>query len=163
MIGLQKAFAFGAALAATASCAHAQQAPQQEMAPPAVSALTMMSAAVPATNLDKSLDFYTNGLGMVALGRIEQASVTEAPLQFPGGGPYVMLLYPKRPGTVITPRGSLNRIILAVPDLKALEARLIAAGYKLKAPIVEIAQYKVAVGHVEDPDGNQIELVQRSK
>ena len=52
---------------------------------------------------------------------------------------------------------------MIVPDLIALEAQLKAAGYKLKAAINEIRQYHVSVGQLEDPDGNQIELIQRTQ
>jgi hypothetical protein len=55
----------------------------------------------------------------------------------------------------------LNRLILAVPDIKALGAKLIAAGYHLEAPIAQQAAYHVAVGQLQDPDGNRLELVQR--
>jgi predicted enzyme related to lactoylglutathione lyase len=147
-----------------AASASAQTAPPaQEMAPPAVDKLTMMSAAVSAMDLERSLDFYVKGLGMISQGRVEQPNVTEAPVQFPGGGAYIILMHPKRSSTAPSPRTSLNRLIIAVPDLKALEARLKGAGYALKGPIREIAQYKVAVGMLEDPDGNHIELVQRSR
>ncbi len=98
---------------------------------------------------------------MTLAGRIEMPSGTEAPLMFQGGGPYIILFRPKAGGSAVAARGSLHRIILAVPDLKALEAKLIAAGYHLNAPIAEQAKYHVAVGQLEDPDGNHLELVQR--
>jgi hypothetical protein len=72
-----------------------------------------------------------------------------------------MLQKPKAAGAVLPMRAGLNRVILAVPDLKALETRLTAAGYKLNGRINENAQYRVAVAMLEDPDGNHIELVQR--
>ena len=87
-------------------------------------------------------------------------SGTEAPLMFPGGGAYIILFKPKT-DTSVAARGSLNRLILAVPDIKALEVKLNAAGYHLSAPIAEQAKYHVAVGQLEDPDGNHLELVQR--
>jgi len=98
---------------------------------------------------------------MTLAGRIDMPSGTEVPLMFQGGGPYIILFKPKAGGAAVAVPGSLNRIILAVPDLKALQARLIAAGYHLSAPIAEQAKYHVAVGQLEDPDGNHLELVQR--
>jgi predicted enzyme related to lactoylglutathione lyase len=160
-ISVQKIVALGVAFAAANICAQAQPAPSPDVGPPAFSALTMMTATVPTRNLEKSLDFYIRGLGLAAMPRIEQPNVTEAPLSFPGGGTFVMLMYPKSKDTVITPRGSLTRLVLGVPDLQALEARLKGAGYALKSPIMNLPQYKAAVSHVEDPDGNQIELIQR--
>ena len=140
----------------------AEKAPAPEdTALPKVDAAVMMAAGVPSSDLDRSIAFYTKGLGMVSRGRIEMGSVTEAPLMFPGGGTYLMLLKPKQAGTAITPRGPLNRVILNVPDIEALAAQLTAAGYSLKGKINRLEAYTVAVGHVEDPDGNNIELVQR--
>ena len=79
---------------------------------------------------------------------------------FPGGGAYLMLQHPKAEGTALPVRGSLNRIVLNVPDVKALEAQLKAAGYQLRGSIREIAQFKVAVAMIEDPDGLALELIE---
>jgi len=140
----------------------AQQAPAKtETTLPTVTALTMMSTSVPSSDIDRSIAFYTKGLGMTVRGRVEMGAVTEVPLLFPGGGPNLMLLKPKADGAALPIRGSLSRVILMVPDLKALEAQLKSAGYQLKGPINEMKQYKVSVAHIEDPDGNHIELIQR--
>lgn len=128
--------------------------------PPPVTAVSMMASSLICSDLDRSIAFYTNGLGMTSRGRIDMPTGTEAPLMFPGGGAYIILFKPKTDGTAAT-RGS-SRLILAVPDIKALEAKLAAAGYHLSAPIAEQAKYHVAVGQLEDPDGNHLELVQRT-
>jgi len=144
------------------SSAYAQQAPSKpDTTLPVVKALTMLSTTIPSSDIDRSIAFYTKGLGMTVQGKMEMGRVIEVPLLFPGGGTNLMLQKPKAEGTTLPVRGALSRIILMVPDLKALEAQLKAAGYQLKGPINEMAQYKVAVAHVEDPDGNHIELIQR--
>jgi len=152
--------AAGAASILAVSGAQAQQAPARNdtMMPP-VKALTMMAAAIPSSDLDKSIAFYTKGLGMTLAGRVEMATVIEAPLTFPGSGSYLILQHPKAASAALPARGALNRVILAVPDLKALAAQLGAAGYPVK--VNENAQYHVAVAMVQDPDGNFVELVQR--
>jgi catechol 2,3-dioxygenase-like lactoylglutathione lyase family enzyme len=122
----------------------------------------MMASVLPCSDLDRSIAFYTNGLGMTLARRIDMPSGIEAPLMFQGGGPYIILFKPKAAGGAATAASSsLHRLVLAVPDIKALEARLIAAGYHLSAPIAQQAKYHVAVGQLEDPDGNHLELVQR--
>ena len=120
----------------------------------------MLGAAVPVTNLERTLDFYTKGLGMQATPRRDAGAVTEEPLTFPGGGAYLILLLPKTPAAAYSPPPT-QRVILDVPDLKALESRLKSNGYQLDAPIYENPQYHYAVGHMNDPDGNHLELVQR--
>jgi len=129
--------------------------------PPAAKALTMMSTSIPSSDIDRSIAFYTKGLGMTVTRRMEMGSIVEVPLDFPGGGANLILQHPKAEGASLPIRGSLSRILLLVPDLKALEAHLNAAGYQLKGKINEMAQYKVAVAQLEDPDGNHIELIQR--
>ena len=100
-------------------------------------------------------------LGLTAAGRMERPEVTELPLLFPGGGMSLLLM--KWKGDAASPDGKprIGRLILNVPDLKALAARFEAAGYPLKHPIAEQPKYHILVGLIEDPDGNQLELVQR--
>jgi catechol 2,3-dioxygenase-like lactoylglutathione lyase family enzyme len=130
-------------------------------APAEVKPLAMMSTSIPSSNLERSIAFYTKGLGMTVVGRMDMGAVIEVPLDFPGGGANLILQYPKTAGTSLPIRGSLSRIILLVPDLKVLAAQLNLAGYQLKGKINELTQYKVAVAQLEDPDGNHIELIQR--
>lgn len=119
-----------------------------------------MSAVVPSSDLEKSIAFYTLGLGMTAA---RGANPREVVLALPGGGSNLMLLKnadgPR--GASRGPSPGPSRVILQVPDLKALAARLQGAGYALKGEIREIAQYHISVGQLEDPDGNALELIQR--
>lgn len=141
---------------------HAEQPPAKDAATQPMKQLAMMAASMPSADLDRSIAFYTKGLGMTVAGKMEMGTVVEVPLMFPGGGAYLLLLHPKTNTTALPVRGSTNRLVLNVPDLKALEAQLKAAGYQLKGPINEVPQHHVSVAHVEDPDGNHLELVQRT-
>lgn len=148
-----------AALAAPLAPARAQ--PSATAAPPPPRSLGLLSAAFTVTDLDRSLAFYTKGLGLTAPARIENPKATEAPLLFPGGGPSLLLIRSKAaaPADAAPPR--IGRIILDVADLRGLAARLQAAGYALASPVVENPQHHVLVAVVKDPDGNELELVQR--
>ena len=148
-----------AALALLPVSASADVKPDNAVAAAATD-MVMMAVAVPSSDLERSVDFYTRGLGMTRAGTVEMGNVTEVPLAMPGGGTYIMLLKPKDEPAQLPARGALSRIILQVPDLKALEAQLKAAGYALTRS-VDLPQHKVSVGLLEDPDGNHIELVQR--
>lgn len=136
---------------------------KKEQAPPAANGVALMSTSLPSSDLDRSIAFYTKGLGMTVAGRMEMGSVVEVPINFPGGGANLILQHPKSDGTPLPVRGALSRIILIVPDLKALAVQLNAAGYALTGKINEMPQYKVAVAQLEDPDGNHLELVQRTQ
>jgi predicted enzyme related to lactoylglutathione lyase len=150
----------GAAVLLCVTGAQAQQASKQQMAPPPVKQLGMMAAAVPVSDVDRAVAFYTTGVGMTLAG--SGSPPGETPLNFPGGGVYLILMK-SRGDAPLAPRGAASRVILAVPDLKALDARLTAAGFHLNGKINEMPQYKVAVAMVQDPDGNFIELVQRTE
>ena len=160
---ISRTFAWAAATAAylTLSLAAAQQPSPVGDQPAANKALAMLGATVPVSNLDRSLVFYTKGLGMLATSRMDQKEVVEVPLNFPGGGPYLVLIWSKAQPTPPGSPSPTQRVILDVPDLKALEAQLQGNGYQLKGPIHELPQYHTSVGQLEDPDGNHIELVQR--
>ncbi len=118
-----------------------------------------MAATFTITDPDRALAFYTKGLGMTAAARNDMPTVTEYPVRFPGGDAYLLLLARKGVDRTM-PRPAGNGVILSVPDVKALKARLEAAGYALTGPLVEVKAFNVVVGHVADPDGNQLELVQ---
>lgn len=153
-------FRAGAVLAVTAALAcGAVQA--QTAGPPPAKALGVMSATFATTDLDRSIAFYTKGLGLTAKAPMERKEVTEVPLIFPGGGMSLLLM--KWKGDAASPHGKprIGRLILNVPDIKALAAQLEAAGYPLQRPVAEQPQFHILVGLAEDPDGNQLELVQR--
>ena len=160
---LVKTILVGLALMPSMTGAHAQSPEATREAPPAAGALTVMATTLPSSDLDTSIAFYTKGLGLVSRGLVEMSDVIEAPLMLPGGGTYLILLKQKEAGTTAEPRGPLSRVILAVPDIKALAARLSAAGYQLTGEIKQMPAYGVSVGHLLDPDGNHIELVQRTR
>lgn len=154
-----KIAAVAAALGLAAGAAHAQAS--AAAGPPPAKALSVMSATFATRDLDRSIAFYTKGLGLTALKPMERKEVTEVPVLFPGGGMSLLLM--KWKGDAAAPGGKprIGRLILNVPDLKALAARLSAAGYPLQRPIAEQPQFHILVAVVEDPDGNQLELVQR--
>jgi hypothetical protein len=92
---------------------------------------------------------------------LNHASAVEAPLAFPGGGPTLLLEQHKAPapGEIV----GQGRVVVEVRDLEAVTSRLKAAGYGLAAPIAARAKEHVLVAKVKDPDGNQVELVQRAR
>lgn len=121
----------------------------------------ILTAAFLVSDIDRSLAFYTNGLGLNAPVRLNHPGAVEAPLVFPGGGPTLLLEQHMAP-----PAGEMvgqGHIALEVSDLRAVESRLKAAGYALSVPIAERPKEHVLIAKVKDPDGNQVELVQRPR
>jgi catechol 2,3-dioxygenase-like lactoylglutathione lyase family enzyme len=149
------------ALAALATVAAAAETAPAIPPPPA--ALGLMSATFAATDLDRSVAFYTKGLGLTLAGRIENPRATEIPLLFPAGGPTLLLIKAKETARPAEGAPRIGRVIVNVPDLQMLRARLEAAGYSLAQPVAENPQHHVLVAVVKDPDGNELELVQRPR
>jgi predicted enzyme related to lactoylglutathione lyase len=151
--------AAGAALTIGGSHAQTRPAASPAQAGPApVKAIVMMSAVMPSTDFERSKAFYVKGMGMTAS---PGANPRELVLSFPGGGSNLMLML-STPAAGAPPRAP-GSAILQVPDMKALVASLSAAGYAMKGNVVEMAQYHISVGNVEDPDGNHFEIIARSQ
>jgi lactoylglutathione lyase len=124
---------------------------------PVASGMTMMGTSIPSADFERSVAFYTKGLGMTAT---QGAGPNEMVVMFPGGGTTILLQKAREPADPTAVRSSLGRMTFLVPDLKALGERLAAAGYPL-GRINVVPQYHVSVAQMKDPDGNSIELVQR--
>lgn len=156
----------GAATAALAAFGAAQAQPAKAPTPgvpPPPKAPGLMSATFAVTDLDRAIAFYTQGLGLKVAGRIENPRATEVPLLFPAGGPSLLLIKAKQPAPATGGPPRIGRVIVDVPDLKALAAQIAAAGYPLAQPVAENPQHHVLVALAKDPDGNELELVQRPR
>lgn len=118
----------------------------------------IMSAAFHVSDLDRAVKFYTEGLGVKVGGRIEHPDVSEIVLLFPGSSTSLLLIAPK---TKPAAGAQSGRVVVLVPDLPATQAQLEKAGYRLRAPITEQKDFKLSVAVAVDPDGNELELIQR--
>jgi predicted enzyme related to lactoylglutathione lyase len=139
--------------------ANGPSAPEPANTPPVSAQITLMSVTFEVADIDRAVAFYTKGLGLVAGARMDRSDVTELPLSFSGGSAGILLVSPKTARTLAASSCG-GRAIMSVPDLPSLKTRLEAAGYALRGPIMDVPQYHVRVGNVQDPDGNELELVQ---
>lgn len=151
-----------AAVAAGLACGAAQAQPvgAPVISFPAAKGAMIMSAAFHVSDLDRAVGFYTKALGVKVGGRVEHADVSEIVLMFPGSATSLLLIAPKTKPAAADGR-RLGRIIVLVPDLRATQAQLEAAGYRFKSPITEQKDFKLSVAVAVDPDGNELELIQR--
>ncbi|HZU90363.1 MAG TPA: lactoylglutathione lyase [Stellaceae bacterium] len=117
-------------------------------------------------DLDASLDFYVNKLGMKLL-RKRDYPTGKFTLAFVGYGDeadHTVLELThnwdqKEPYALGTAFGHLA---VAVPDVYKTCERLAAAGVKIPRPAGPMAHGGSVIAFIEDPDGYRIELVQRS-
>jgi lactoylglutathione lyase len=113
------------------------------------------------TDLDRSLRFYTEGLGLVEERRGTMSHRgTWVELRDPDTGARLELnYYPPghRFARPYVPGEGLDHLGFEVADARATIARLVAAGGTVALePWVEEGRY--GIGFVEDPDGNWIEV-----
>jgi catechol 2,3-dioxygenase-like lactoylglutathione lyase family enzyme len=125
------------------------------------SGLRLMSPALRCSDCERSLRFYTQGLGMVEMGRVNLKDVTEIILGFSkdAAHPGIMLIQRKDAGAApaIELGNGYQRTVLRVDDLQALADRLKAAGYAT-GPIGGGATYRILM--IQDPDGYRYEVVE---
>lgn len=150
----------GARIALAACLSFGPVAAQAQSAPPApMIPVTLMGPALEVSDLDRSLRFYTQGLGLHETQRLEPPSATEVVLAMPGATmqPVIMLYRPKGQAAPHPIGGS--RILMQTGDADGLAARLRAAGAEPTA-VRTAVQYGVKVFFVRDPDGHPFEITQ---
>lgn len=126
----------------------------------------LLHTMIRVRDLDASLDFYVNKLGMKLLRKRDYPS-GKFTLAFVGYGDeadhtVVELTHnwdQKEPYALGTAFGHLA---VAVLDVYKTCERLAAAGVKIPRPAGPMAHGGSVIAFVEDPDGYRIELVQRS-
>jgi lactoylglutathione lyase len=160
---MKKVLTIAAAALCAACTAQAQVAPPlTSPAAPVASKVASVEIAGPVlrvTDMERSLKFYTEGLGLVITRRIPNGNVI---LNAEGKSPtpFIMLLpHPSAAGTPPLQVGNgLSRIFLRTADVAAMHARLTAAGYKPGA-----ISAGSGVFFVDDPDGYHYEITGTSQ
>lgn len=125
----------------------------------------MLHTMLRVFDLEKSLDFYTNKLGMTLLRKTDYPS-GEFTLAFVGYGDeknntVIELTHnwgQKEPYTIGTGFGHLA---LGVPDIYGVCKVLEEAGVKIPRPPGPMKHGGSVIAFIEDPDGYKIELIER--
>jgi len=118
-------------------------------------------------NLQRSIDFYTQVLGMTLLRSSEnpEYKYSLAFLGFEGGNPgqaEIELTY--NWGVESYEMGSAyGHIALGVPDAKAACDKIRAAGGKITREAGPVQGGSTVIAFVTDPDGYKIELIERTE
>ena len=136
--------------------AHADEA----QAEPKLS-VSMMGAGYRTADLDAALRFWTEGLGMAELTRLDHGELVEVILGFDGRQtPPMILLLARKDGAdeeiIVSDK---DKLVLSVPDAEAARVRLVDAGYEPTALRVHEAS-GTKVFFVTDPDGHRREITQ---
>ena len=118
-------------------------------------------------NLQRSIDFYTQVLGMTLLRQSEnpEYQYSLAFLGFEGGNPnQAELELTYNWGTESYDHGTAyGHIALGVPDAAAACAKIKAAGGNVTREAGPVMGGSTVIAFVTDPDGYKIELIQRAE
>ena len=125
----------------------------------------ILGTALRSTDLDRSIKFYTAGLGMVVATTLKNGPVTEVMFSFGGDRtqPVILLYKDASPGKSpsLEHGNAYGRVILRVADADALAMQLRTAGYTVGDVQANAANH-VKVFWAEDPDGYKYEITERS-
>jgi len=111
------------------------------------------------SDLERSVRFYEQALGLTVTHRIEMPNVSEVVLAGDGGGRIQLARQHEHRGP-IDHGSALWKFYLNTDDCAGLYERAIAAGADAGAPPMRLEQWPVTVAFIRDPDGYHIELVE---
>jgi lactoylglutathione lyase len=111
------------------------------------------------SDLDRSTEFYTRGLGLQEVGKYDLGHMHEV-LVGTGGDPVSILLVKYTGRTEAPELGTgFEKIVLACDDVAGAYERAIAEGGTSQLEPRTIESMSLTVAMVRDPDGYLIELV----
>lgn len=124
----------------------------------------LLHTMVRVRDLDKSLKFYCEGLGMRVLSAFdsEQGRFSLRFLSYTdfAGGPAIELTYNWDKAEDYTHGSGYGHVAIGVPDIHAACKKLEEAGGTVTTPPKHMVPGAPALAFVKDPDGYSIELIQ---
>ena len=135
------------------------------MPSPADPKFRILHTMIRVRDLDRSLDFYCDKLGMSLL-RKQDYPEGKFTLAFVGYGDeadaaVIELTYNWGHDEPYDPGDGFGHVALGVPDIYGLCERLEKDGVKVPRPPGPMKHGSTVIAFLEDPDGYKIELIQR--
>jgi lactoylglutathione lyase len=112
-------------------------------------------------DLERSVRFYCDIIGLKEQSRTDITGVHEAVLAADNGGGRLQLAEHYDPPHPIEHGFALWKIYMNVDDCRATHDKAVAAGYVSTMEPQRLDRWPVIVGFILDPDGYRIELLQR--
>jgi lactoylglutathione lyase len=115
-------------------------------------------------DLSRSLEFYQDLLGLRRLDTVDMGDHVLHYFQLPGDCRLELIEYrpPARFGpSAVTDRGTYRHLALQVDDLDELQRRCVRFGATVKMPPMVIAKLGFRNMLVQDPNGVEIEFLER--
>ena len=111
------------------------------------------------TDIEATIAFYEL-LGLTCTSRTEVDEAHEAIVERPGRGSQLQLAQQKAPGGPLR-MGSMWKLYVNTDDCAGLHDAAVAAGHASVMAPMRLDRWPVTIAFVGDPDGYQVELVQR--
>lgn len=123
----------------------------------------MVGVGLHVTDLDRSIDFYTNVLGMKQLARYDFEGVTEVLVGYGAQGESPSMVLVDRAGhpAPVDVGTGFDRILLMVDDVEAVCERLRAFGCAVTQEPAQPMEFPVMLAMAKDPDGYGLELLEQ--
>lgn len=119
----------------------------------------LISTGMRSSDIDRSLRFYTQGLGMVVTRTFNKGDRTEVLLGFPGkkDQPGISLIHTKGANAPVEHGNTTTKIVIGVTDVEAVAAKIAAAGFT-GGDLRQHSTAKILI--VRDPDGYKYEIIE---
>lgn len=113
------------------------------------------------SDLERSVQFYEEIIGLKVQSRTEIPGVKEAVLAADEGGGRIQLAHAFEKPVPVDHGNALWKIYMLVDDAMAVHDKAVAAGYTSTMVPERLDRWPVIVGFILDPDGYNIELLQQ--
>lgn len=124
-------------------------------------ATTVGQYCIYVSDIERSIRFYTEAIGLVLQGRTEIDDVHEAHLAADQGGGRLQLAERYQGGQPVDHGNALWKIYFNVDDCTEVHDRAVAAGATSTMEPQRLDRWPVTVSFFTDLDGYTVELVQR--
>jgi lactoylglutathione lyase len=124
-------------------------------------ATTVGQYCIWVADLERSVRFYEDIIGLKVQSRTEIPGVREAVLAADVGGGRLQLAHRWEEPEPVDHGNALWKIYMNVDDCVATHQRAVDAGFTSTMTPERLERWPVIVGFIEDPDGYSVELVQR--
>jgi len=123
-------------------------------------ATTVGQYCIYVSDIERSIRFYTDVMGLVLQGRTEIDDVHEAHLAADEGGGRIQLAERYQDGQPVDHGFALWKFYMRVDDCAATHALAVEDGCESTMEPTRLDRWPVTVAFVNDPDGYNIELIQ---
>ena len=112
------------------------------------------------TDLDRTVGFY-EALGLECTSRTEIDHALEAIIEHPGKGSKMQLAQQKDQDGPIDMGSAMWKLYVTTDAIEATDSAALAAGGSTVSAPERMERWPVTIAFVSDPDGYQVELVER--